>query len=144
MEGCNRLKKGNEYEIVLFFLVKTRILISYVVKLENWRADGFRWRQGESFKCLVPRPDHSIGTKKYFQSIKGKDKDGNDLFSNEFIRVTFHHQLPKDLIYYKGDENISSKLPHGNAKSAEMKERPLVPTIPSLLREMEEKCGGNP
>jgi hypothetical protein len=114
MEGRNRLQKGNEYEIIPFFLVKTRILISYVIKLENWRADGFRWRQGESFKCLMPEPGHSIGTKKYFQSIKGKDKDGNDLFSNKFIRITFHHQLPTVLIYYKGDENISSKLPHGN------------------------------
>jgi hypothetical protein len=52
--------------------------------------------------------------------------------------------LPKVLIYYKGDENISSKVPHGNAKLAEMKQRPFVPTMPSLLREMEEKCGGNP
>jgi hypothetical protein len=93
----------------------------------------------------MPGPGHSIGTKKYFQSIKGKDKDGNDLCSNEFTRITFQHpSLPKVLIYYKGDENISSKVPHGNAKLAEMKQRPFVPTMPSLLREMEEKCGGNP
>jgi hypothetical protein len=52
--------------------------------------------------------------------------------------------LPKVLIYYKGDENISSKLPHGNAKLAEKKQRPFVPTMPSLLREMEEKNVGNP
>ena len=38
-------KKGNEYEFFVFFLVKTRILISFVIKLENWRADGYRWHQ---------------------------------------------------------------------------------------------------
>ena len=87
----------------------------------------------------------SSGIKRYFQSIAGKDKDSNDLLSRAFTRTTFHHPtLPKVLVRYKGDETISSKLPHGNTKSLHLKERPFVTTMPSLLRDMEKKIGEYP
>jgi len=51
--------------------------------------------------------------------------------------------LAKILVFYKGDETVSSNLPHGKAKSDEMKQRPFVPTMTSLFCDME-KPGENP
>jgi hypothetical protein len=89
--------------------------------------------------------DNSIGIKRYFQSIEGKDDDGNDLLSVQFTRTTFHHPtLQKVLVVYKGDETVSSKLPHGNSKSDEIKKMPFVATMPSLLCKMEKEMGEKP
>ena len=55
--------------------------------------------------------DNAFGIKRYFQSIEGKDVDGNDLLSVQFTKTTFHHPtLQKALVVYKGDETISSKF----------------------------------
>ena len=68
--------------------------------------------------------DNAFGIKRYFQSIEGKDVDGNDLLSVQFTKTTFHHPtLQKALVVYKGDETISSKLPHGKSKSDELKKK---------------------
>ncbi len=93
----------------------------------------------------MPGAGQFIGVKKYFQSIIGKDDDGQNLLSSKFTRTAFHHPtLPKVLISYKGDETLSSKLPHGNSTSVESKKIPFVPTMPSLLRDIEEKKGDYP
>ena len=89
--------------------------------------------------------DNAFGIKRYFQSIEGKDVDGNDLLSVQFTKTTFHHPtLQKALVVYKGGETISSKLPHGKSKSDELKKRPFIATMPFLLRKMEQEMGEKP
>ena len=93
----------------------------------------------------MPGSDNLTGFKRYFQSIIGRDEDGQNILSTAFTRTTYHHpSLPKVLVIYKGDEKVASKLPHGNAKNEDSKKKPFVKTMPSLLRDMEDKVGDSP
>ncbi|XP_045026333.1 uncharacterized protein LOC116922905 [Daphnia magna] len=77
---------------------------------------------------------------------KNKNDAGKDIISKMFTRVAYIHPTEsKVLVKYTGNEKISSKLPHGNAKSDQRVNTPFVPTMPSLLREMEEgtSCPSN-
>jgi hypothetical protein len=66
----------------------------------------------------LPGLNNSPGCKRYLQSIIGRDKAGQNILLSAFTRMTYHHPtLPKVLVIYKGDEAVSSKLSHGNAKN---------------------------
>lgn len=70
------------------------VLINLIYSLDEWRADGYRWRQGGSNNL-----DNM--TKKYFKIYTGPRQ-----WSRQFTRsAVYHHDHPKTvLIQYFGDE----------------------------------------
>ena len=96
--------------------------------LDDWRADGYRWRQGGS--CARTKI-----TKKYFKIYTGPGQ-----WSKEFTRVAhFHPEHPKAvLIQYLGNEAVAMDFAHGNSSKAT---KNYVRTQPAILKKIKESSG---
>ncbi|XP_059174682.1 probable ATP-dependent RNA helicase DDX52 [Physella acuta] len=99
------------------------------INKDDWRADGYRWRQGgSSAKDNLAR--------KYFKIYTGPGR-----WSSEFTRTAiFHPDHPRTvLIQYSGDETKAVDFAHGNSTKSSSH---YVRTRPGLLRKIKE-CAGN-
>ena len=96
---------------------------------DDWRADGYRWRQGGSKPAT--HGDARI-SKKYFRAYTGPVQ-----WTSKFMRVAyFHCEHPKAvLVTYVGDDAVAAQFAHGNSRQHQ---RPYVRTQPSVLRQLQQ------
>jgi len=101
---------------------------------DDWRADGYRWRQGGSNKVLVGAVTVH---KRYFQIY-----DGPRTWSAAFTRAVYARCDRPNLvlIVYAGDETKAVDVPHGNAKSDRAKSRAYVRTQPHVLHDIRHQA----
>jgi hypothetical protein len=98
---------------------------------DDWRADGYRWRQNGTKKLPQTSPRLS---KVYFNIAT---PDGN---SKCFQKELFHpHGHKLVVIHYLGDEGTAVDYPHGNAKSITASAHQK--TAPSVLASLKQNDG---
>ena len=101
---------------------------------DDWRADGYRWRQGGKNESKV-----GDGTlhKRYFQAY-----DGPKTWTKRFLQSEFSRQDCPNvvLLVYEGDETAAINFPHGNAKLARAVSRPYVRTQPHVLKDIQNQA----
>ena len=96
---------------------------------EDWRADGYRWRQNGSFK------DRKCGAgslcKTYFKVF-----DGPNSLTGQFTRTAYTRPDKPNtvVIVYAGDESVAAQFPHGLTKKGN---RIHIRTQPHVLRQIE-------
>ncbi|XP_047135678.1 uncharacterized protein LOC124812742 [Hydra vulgaris] len=95
---------------------------------ENWRADGYRWRQGGS------KTINGI-KRKYFRILVAQDT-----VSDVFVRRAHYHAdyANSVLISYIGDEAKAVQFPHGNATRCN---RDFIRTQPGVINQIKESTG---
>ena len=101
---------------------------------EDWRADGYLWRQNGNGKFTL---DGIIAKVVYFKVATGRDEATNVIqYSNEFKRTIYHHPMIENrvLIEYIGDEKIVTDFEHGNAKTTQKLNASFIPTARSVKR----------
>ena len=110
------------------------LIFSMTIEItEDWRADGYNWRQngGGIFKL-----DGVKGRKIYFKLVTGKNPETKLPVTSSYFtkRVYLHPKHPQRvLIHYIGDESVAVPLVHGNSKRKKQLEKPFVRTLPSIL-----------
>ena len=95
--------------------------------LDDWRADGYRWRQNGLKKLPEKAP---VFSKIYFcnTSPKGTNKS--------FLKEAFKSMCGKTgIIHYLGDEATAVDYPHGNAKSLTAAHQRTAPSVLQSLKE---------
>lgn len=104
-------------------------------KKDDWRADGYRWRQNGNSKQKF---QSGLVKKTYFKVF-----DGPQSVSGLFTRTAYTREnRPQALIIeYKGDESIAGQFPHGHTKYGS---RPHVRTQPSVIRHIESASASAP
>ncbi|XP_047124770.1 uncharacterized protein LOC124807179 [Hydra vulgaris] len=95
---------------------------------ENWRADGYRWRQGGS------KTNNGI-KRKYFRILVAQDT-----VSDVFVRRAHYHAdyANSVLISYIGDEAKAVQFPYGNATRCN---RDFIRTQPGVINQIKESTG---
>ena len=104
--------------------------INYFV--DDWRADGYRWRQGGG-KEFVYKGIHM--KKIYFKAL-----DERKSLTGYFQKLVYVRYDRPDvvLIQYIGDEKKAADFPHGNAKKPTSI---YVRTQPHVIREIKGASG---
>lgn len=94
---------------------------------DDWRADGYRWRQNGLKKLPEKAP---VFSKIYFcnTSPNGMNKS--------FLKEAFKSMCGKTvIIHYLGDEATAVDYPHGNAKSLTATHQRTAPSVLQSLKE---------
>jgi len=106
-----------------------------VKECEDWRADGWLWRQQRTQKYTGQ--DKSVGVKYYFDSRIGHNDESSKEFQKRAFTNSNHPQ--KIILQYIGEEKVAVAVPHGNATGEESKTIGHVQTKPSLRNEMKDR-----
>lgn len=106
------------------------------LKKDDWRADGFRWRQNARKKFIYGNETECF--RYYFKLQIGPDE-----FTSDFSKHAIECPLFPDkvLIWYEGDESVVVNFSHGNAIDDD---RDFTRTAPSLLKKMKEPTEKQP
>ena len=101
---------------------------------DDWRADGYRWRQGGSNKVTCAGV---VIHKRYFQVYSAANS-----WSTKFRRTSYTRDDCQNvvLITYEGDASQAIDVPHGNAKHARATSRPFVRTQPHVLHDIQDQA----
>ena len=115
-----RPKPGYQYLFQFF---------SHVDK-DDWRADGYRWRQNAKKKFTYGDEEECF---RYYFKLQIGPED----FTTEFSKHAIECPLFPDkiLVWYEGDDSVVQEFSHGNAKDDE---RNFTRSAPSLLKKMKE------
>ena len=103
----------------------------YVTLLDDWRCDGYRWRnQGV---CKLPRKLTKV-KKMYF------DIDAPNGASREFQRHAYQlvEESSLTLLHYIGNETAAVDFAHQNTRT--LHDQPFVRTCPSAIQRLKEAC----
>ncbi len=111
---------------------------------EDWRADGYLWRQEAGGKEL----DYNGGkVVKYYFKLRIFSGESGDKFTREFTKRAYKHpDYPNEiLILYDGNASVvNPKYSHGNSKKKEKKEKPYFRTAPSVIQTAKERLNEAP
>lgn len=101
-------------------------------KKNDWRVDGYRFRQNGSVKFSTP--DGFDCVKKFFKLQIGKDE-----FTSVFNKAAiFSSQYPnKCLVYYDGNSSVVVDIPHFKSKRKAKLSQPFYRTKPSALEQIK-------
>ena len=122
---------------ILIYLLPTLHFLLVIFYLEDWRADGYRWRQNGNGKFQL---DGSTGTCVYFKLEIGLDpKTKMKIFSNSFKRTIYYHPTNPGLVLieYIGDGKVAVDFCHGNSTTQQKKDAPFYPTAKSTQKAMK-------
>ena len=99
------------------------------LKRQDWRVDGYRWRQNSTIKFSF---GDTVCKRYYFKLQVGP----GDEFSTEFTKHAIECPLyeNKVLVWYQGDESIVVDFAHGNSKDPA---KEFHRTAPSVLTKMK-------
>ena len=110
-------------------------------KKEDWRVDGFRWKQDGSYR--LRGSGCSPETKKIYFILQVGPRE----FTKEFSRVAIrdHPSFPNQvLVKYEGNVSVVVDFSHGNAKRPLKTEKAYYRTEPSLLAKIKEPTSTYP
>nr|CAH0105367.1 unnamed protein product [Daphnia galeata] len=99
------------------------------LKRQDWRVDGYRWRQNTMNRFSY----HGVDSKRYY--FKLQVGHGNE-FSMEFTKNAIECPLHENqvLVWYQGDETVARDFAHGNSKDPE---KEYHRTAPSVLKKIQ-------
>lgn len=108
------------------------------INKENWRSDGYRWKQNG-------KVHFSCGDLQCYK-IYFKLRVSPVAYSTAFAKtVVSNPKYPNRLlICYDGDDSVVVDFPHGNSKHPTKIGRPFHRTKPSLLRALKSVKGKAP
>ena len=98
---------------------------------ENWRADGYRWKQNG--KATYNYLDVEF-IKIYFKILVGPDKYATSFARTAFINTSVPNRV---FVWYEGDDTVAIDLPHGNAKHSSKRNTAYQRTKPSVLAQLK-------
>ena len=99
------------------------------LKRQDWRVDGYRWRQNTMNRFSY----HGVDSKRYYFKLQ---VGHGDEFSMEFTKNAIECPLHENqvLVWYQGDETVARDFAHGNSKDPE---KEYHRTAPSVLKKIQ-------
>lgn len=99
------------------------------LKRQDWRVDGYRWRQNSTIRFTYGGTD----CKRYYFKLQ---VGPGDEFTTEFTKHAIECPLfeNKVLVWYQGDESVVVDFAHGNSKDPD---KEFHRTAPSVLTKMK-------
>lgn len=99
------------------------------LKRQDWRVDGYRWRQNSVTRFSY----NGIDSKRYYFKLQVGPVDE---FSTEFTKNAIECPLYENqvLVWYQGDETVVRDFAHGNSKDPE---KEYHRTAPSVLKKIQ-------